>query len=213
MKREHFTISNTQYTVLNYLQSTAQMNNGNDGQFIFTGYTLTENYIRVKTKCIFLKMYSDGSGGGSIIAGRSSSGGFQFQLHRNGLRLYNGNGAWDTTSSHKINQEFVVDIICNGSNQSINVNGSTYSRNSSSYIPLVCGNELALFNSWRRTYPLVSCSCAKIYYLQIYNSAGTLVRDYIPVLRNSDNKPGMFDKVNELFQVNAYPQYGEFLYG
>jgi len=30
-----------------------------------------------------------------------------------------------------------------------------------------------------------------------------LVRDFIPVLRKSDNKPGMLDKVNNVFYTNA----------
>lgn len=49
----------------------------------------------------------------------------------------------------------------------------------------------------------------RIFYLQI-DADGTLVRDYIPALRLLDNKPGMYDLVNNQFYTNAGT--GEFLY-
>ena len=50
----------------------------------------------------------------------------------------------------------------------------------------------------------------KIYASKIWDGE-TLVRDFVPVLRLSDNKPGMFDRVNRVFYTNAGT--GEFLYG
>lgn len=41
-----------------------------------------------------------------------------------------------------------------------------------------------------------------IYYCKIYDS-NTLVRDFIPVQRKSDNVLGMYDKVNDVFYTNA----------
>ena len=40
---------------------------------------------------------------------------------------------------------------------------------------------------------------------------GTLTRDFVPVIRKSDNKPGMWDKVTRTFYTNAGS--GEFNYG
>ena len=40
---------------------------------------------------------------------------------------------------------------------------------------------------------------------------GTLIRDFVPCIRNSDNKPGMYDRVNNTFYTNAGS--GEFKYG
>lgn len=42
----------------------------------------------------------------------------------------------------------------------------------------------------------------KVYYFKMYDN-GTLVRDFIPVVRNLDNKPGLYDKVTDTFFTNA----------
>ena len=49
----------------------------------------------------------------------------------------------------------------------------------------------------------------KIYYFKIWDN-NALIRDYIPVLRNSDNKPGMYDRVTKTFFTNQGT--GEFTY-
>lgn len=53
-------------------------------------------------------------------------------------------------------------------------------------------------------------SHAKCYYFKIYDN-GTLTRDFIPVLRKSDNVPCFYDLVNNEFYTNAGT--GTFLYG
>ena len=47
------------------------------------------------------------------------------------------------------------------------------------------------------------------YGMKIYDN-NTLVRNFIPVLRNSDNKPGMYDRVTKTFFTNQGT--GEFTY-
>jgi len=49
-----------------------------------------------------------------------------------------------------------------------------------------------------------------VYVCQIWDD-GTLVRNFVPVKRNSDNKPGMYDLVNNVFYVNQGT--GEFVMG
>lgn len=48
----------------------------------------------------------------------------------------------------------------------------------------------------------------KLYYYKIWDN-GTLVRDFIPVVRKSDNKPGMYDRVTKQFFTNTGT--GEFI--
>lgn len=43
---------------------------------------------------------------------------------------------------------------------------------------------------------------AKVYSIKIYNNQNTLVRDYIPCYRKSDNEIGLYDLVNNIFYVN-----------
>ena len=49
-----------------------------------------------------------------------------------------------------------------------------------------------------------------VYVCQIWDG-GTLVRNFVPAKRNSDNKPGMYDLVNNIFYVNQGT--GEFVMG
>lgn len=75
-------------------------------------------------------------------------------------------------------------------------------------------------NDFQRT-TLTICKCngfdingyflnGRIYYFKIYDS-GTLVRNFIPCYRNSDNKVGLYDLVNNVFYANQGT--GEFTYG
>ena len=41
----------------------------------------------------------------------------------------------------------------------------------------------------------------RIYYFKIWNE-NILVRDFIPAIRNTDQKPGMYDVVNNIFYIN-----------
>ena len=51
----------------------------------------------------------------------------------------------------------------------------------------------------------------RYYYFKIYNkTTGEYVRDMVPVIRKSDNKPGMYDLVNSVFYINDWT--GEFKY-
>lgn len=43
---------------------------------------------------------------------------------------------------------------------------------------------------------------AKYYYMKLFND-GVLVRDFIPAVRKLDAKPGLFDRVNNVFYTNA----------
>ena len=58
----------------------------------------------------------------------------------------------------------------------------------------------------------VTYSNLKMYYTKIYDN-GVLVRDFVPVIRKSDNKPGMWDKVTRTFYTNAASTGNDFNYG
>lgn len=46
-------------------------------------------------------------------------------------------------------------------------------------------------------------ACANLYYCKIYNPSGELVGDLVPCYRNSDNEPGVWDKVGKRFLPNS----------
>ena len=54
-------------------------------------------------------------------------------------------------------------------------------------------------------------SKARIYYAKTHDTNNVLTRDIVPVIRKSDNKPGMYDKVSKQFFVNQGT--GEFITG
>ena len=45
-------------------------------------------------------------------------------------------------------------------------------------------------------------SYCRIYYCKIYNGSEVLQRDFIPCYRKADNKPGLYDTVNDVFYTN-----------
>ena len=68
-----------------------------------------------------------------------------------------------------------------------------------------------------QTGPLLLCATnnkmdyiMKVYFCKLWDSNGILVRDFVPVIRIGDNKPGMYDKKNKVFYTNAGT--GEFIY-
>ena len=54
-------------------------------------------------------------------------------------------------------------------------------------------------NTW---YNSSAWQTGKLYYYKLYDN-GTLIRDFIPVKRISDNEYGLWDKVNKVFYKNA----------
>lgn len=60
---------------------------------------------------------------------------------------------------------------------------------------------IKIFSANRIGENLDVCSKCFIYYFQIYEN-DKLVHDYIPVCRTTDNKPGMFDRVEQEFLEN-----------
>lgn len=53
-----------------------------------------------------------------------------------------------------------------------------------------------------RVFDTSQSLAGKVYYCKIYNN-NTLVRDFVPCFRKSDNVIGMYDKVNNTFYTNA----------
>jgi len=72
------------------------------------------------------------------------------------------------------------------------------------------GNRMLIFGASYRSDALYGAGRCQIYTCKIWDGAN-LVRNFVPCIRNSDNKPGMYDRVNNVFYTNQGS--GEFLYG
>jgi hypothetical protein len=210
MRRE-FCKESGEYTPLNWLQSTnLAQQPASTIQYIDTGVKLSDNYIRVCCKLMFV----DGVGG-VVVGGRDNNGGFQLQSHNyyRMLRLYNGTDTFDTPSNIiSKNTDYEIEAVCDGASQSITYNGITVSTNKSSLLPLTCANNIGMFASIR-TGTIIGDNKIKIYWLQIYGRDGNKVRDFLPMLRTNDGKPGMMDLVENVFYTLSNPNASEFLYG
>ena len=72
---------------------------------------------------------------------------------------------------------------------------------SNSQETFVSNVSLALFANKSRT-TVDGYTNAKIYYVKIIENA-ILIRNFIPCYRKQDNKPGLYDLVNDVFYTNA----------
>lgn len=95
-------------------------------------------------------------------------------------------------------QGSITTLICNGVS-------STYTINKGVFISPV---SIKIFAQDRNGTITVTRQ-AKLYRMIIKDN-GSVVRDYLPALRNADSKPGFYDIVNNTFYTNAGS--GEFLY-
>lgn len=111
-----------------------------------------------------------------------------------------------SSKSYVVGTEYLYDCNLNGG--TITINGesfkttSGYSNTSRSYF-LFASNDVD-----DGAYAKAS---VKLKSLKIYNTSGTLVSDYIPALRISDNVVGLYDFTTNTFRANSGS--GTFLYG
>ena len=99
------------------------------------------------------------------------------------------------------NQKLLLDYSSTSSTYSVSIDG-TYLTQNTSYT----GSNITTYNLFifANNYigSVESASGMKLYYCQIYDN-GTLVRNFIPCYRKSDNEIGLYDTVNGVFYANA----------
>lgn len=100
-------------------------------------------------------------------------------------------------ATHDIGTPFDGLIVADGAQ--ITANGTTYMANVK---PPNINVPFALFG-YNRTTGVVNCSgSCRIYYAVFYNSQHGIIGNFIPCIRTSDNKPGMYDSVSKTFFTN-----------
>jgi hypothetical protein len=179
-------------------------------QYIDTGIK-GKNNLDFDYKCIFTKLNGTAQCVGGHWSGESTST-VSFYL---GLIRANGNFAYhyDGTRSPVIVMDTTVQdipysvqghmwvgeqyMVINGIKSSIETISSIFTSPINIYLFGLNNNEL------------VNPSYMKLYYCNFWDN-NKLIRDLIPVLRNSDNKPGMYDRVTKTFFANKGT--GEFTY-
>ena len=184
------------YTQVDYIQS-----NGVVSQYIYTGVTKGSSIISIniefrkgnpsRTNNEWVFGFGDmNSAQGGIGFGSDSS---VWKIIKGGIGYY----SFGTSDGEKHNISFTM-----SSNTSVVISGDistsqTISTGSSGWT----SQEINLFNS-------NNTSC--IYYAMLIKD-NVVVRNYIPMRRNSDNVLGLYDLVNDVFYTNQGS--GEFLCG
>lgn len=194
------------YTEVEYLESTTA------GQYINTNYILDFN-----TKIISKNMPTADSS--FMFWGAKDSAKREYSAYyngaSNGLRPYfNYDGSHSSQfywGAMPINQIYEIEYDVKPTTQTFRLNGQTQTKTFDLSAAGIFDKPLLIFASsqWNTTYAYNGPS--RCYYLKVYNGPGTLVRDLVPCIRNSDNKPGMYDRVNNVFYTNQGS--GEFKYG
>ena len=171
------------YLVLDYIQSSGT-------QYIDTGY------IETSKEAICTHINIGTSNGNYVYGGQQNSSNMSYNgIYKNSILEYNFAELSFTASN-----DIVMTQSINGSNNIIDINGTTWTK--------AVGTPLTTY-----TMKIFACNKndgsvryytgnTKCYYFQIYNDQ-TLVRDYIPARQLSDFAIGLYDKVNNKFYANA----------
>lgn len=173
----------TNYYRLDYIETTGS-------QYLLTGFTPTAN---AEFKIGFTPTaYVNGSvfgtswSGNAILVHTGASG------STIALNLYFGNG---TVAVIYVSLDEQLDIYLRKGTAS--VNGVDYVVGTN---PSALGNVSMGMNSSGSTYYY---SRGRYTYFQIYSDSSTLVRDYVPARRKSDNVCGMYDVLNNTFTTSS----------
>ena len=154
---------------------------------------------------ITFETYSDmgGSNYGCIFGGRISSANKDFQLT---TFCYNpargGSLRWGDANLNQLDGTLTKDIktrVVMDSNKYY-VDGVEIGTLRSSFSGEVSIHLFGLSNSGTPTQHGLGCA---IYNAKFFDDNGVLIRNYVPVVRKADGKPGLYDTVGKQFYVNA----------
>lgn len=174
------------YILLNYIQSSGT-------QYINTTVKDTACYM---TEISFLpissaeawQVYLSSQQDNFTLGARNTELKGSYFCHR-GNEIFQVSGNVSTTTANTFS---VKNNICKMNNtQYSNVNTSQSVGTSGTNI-YICANSA-----------LGRKSAVRIYYVKLYDASGTLLRDFIPATRKSDNKIGLLDLKNKSFYLNA----------
>ena len=184
----------TNYTQLEYIQSTGV-------QYINTGYK-PKNNTGIYADFEFTDVETTQQRLYSAECLTNDNTGLCYSFYINGGNCFaytyqNSTGNW-------INTGYVVDILRHKLKFNINNTKNMYLDNESYSIEGTATND-AIYNMMIfaniRTGSIDGYGKLKLYYFKIYEG-NTLIRNYVPCKRKTDNKPGLYDIINNVFYIN-----------
>lgn len=106
---------------------------------------------------------------------------------------------WGSVSS---NTKYELELSTISGNMYFKHDGTTYWNSSSTYSTSLAWNFWILWSNSSQTWE--AWNSAKVYDYKIYDNTNTLIRDFVPCYRKSDNVIWMYDIVNNQFYTNSW---------
>lgn len=172
------------YTALSYIESSGT-------QYINTRFVPDKD-----TRTVMTGKMLPHTGNGSLFGVRTSAASNLYTMTwvNNDSEFLSNYGTGYTTVPFTVGNEFSLDKNKN----TTTMNGTVYS---DAYESFTCPGPMYLFAT-NANGSLLHYGVFRLYSCQIYDN-GTLVRDFIPAMRNSDGAIGLLDQANNVFYANA----------
>lgn len=189
---------------------------GDGNQYINTGYSANANIeINLKYKSDFIAFPSSAQTR-CIIGGRTAASNGISLWERDGNYQYGNNSTafpeikqkLENTDIHTVKIDKGGDLYVDETKILTYTAGTSFQPGSYIYLFTTLSATNA---AWTRTDNTDDRTMIGQFYYCIIKDNGVTVRHLIPVVRNADDKPGMYDLVNDVFYTNAGT--GEFTYG
>ena len=184
----------SEYTQLNYIE-------GNHSQYLDTGWKFNNTYP-TKIECKFMPYDTLGVSGYGIPYGLQTASYsnwiYPFYMNNNNFNLHIGGSAGVDAIPISFRSVYDTVFIINNGSWSRTINNVTTTGSYTGSIDT--GSNLFILGGSYGANALNQMS-GRIYSMKI-TVGSNLVRNYIPVRRNSDNKCGLYDLVNNNFIVS-----------
>ena len=190
------------YLPLNYLASPG----GANPPYIYLGIYPTDTYGYKITNTYKI------NGGEQCAIGCMDNGNRFVGIYTGGSQV---SGGWGSYVGYILNPYVFTDdtlweVTCNYKNdRKLRLNGIDRADFTNTHISGTISRDVCLFG---RKYTGVTPMTGKIYHAEITNGSNVIM-DLYPVLRKSDNKPGMYDRITKQFFTKASESATEFNYG
>lgn len=190
-----------EYQQVDYIESSGT-------QYIDTG-VLTNNNIKVQAKAVSTFGLSNGPlTYSAALLGARKSGPSSYLGYTSGVNNdFIGNGTEFIEIPRNVNQDL---LTLEYDNNSVNISCGNYSYSNNSLSINITDSFNIYLLAINQDNTAISLGTYKLYTCKIYDN-DTLVRDFIPCYRKSDNVVGLYDLVNNVFYTNAGT--GAFTYG
>lgn len=187
------------YQEVEYLESTGT-------QYIDTGYTFTNPNFKIELK------YQKNTSLATNVFGVDTRV-TPRQMHGNiyNRTFYLGNSSVVNNVTQELNTDYDYTVVFNENGAYFKLNENEYS-----YTGTTAWNGASLSDYLFTSHQTEAGGTlynmkGRIYYARFYNENNVMVRNFIPCYRKLDDKPGMYDTVNNVFYTNEGT--GEFIVG